>query len=115
MQGQIKPGDVVYANAHYGSQTKVRPAIVVEVQASRLYLLLGSTKNLVNEPTTVVIADDAELGAMGLPYHTQFHWGSGGDQWVAMENIERIIGKAPDTVIRRVGQAWANAKFARVI
>lgn len=37
MKREITPGDVVYAAAHYGSQTKVRPAIVVEIQADRLY------------------------------------------------------------------------------
>lgn len=66
MTGKINPGDVVYAIAHYGSQTKVRPAIVVEIQADRLYLLLGSTKNLVDTPTGVIVSEAQDLLAMGL-------------------------------------------------
>jgi hypothetical protein len=115
MKREITPGDVVYAAARYGSQTKVRPAIVVEIQADRLYLLLGSTKNLVNDPTTVVVSDSQEMETMGLKYHTQFHWGAGGDQWVTLTNVERIIGKAPASVVAKVGQAWADAKFARLL
>jgi hypothetical protein len=115
MKRKINTGDVVYAIAHYGSQTKVRPAIVVEIQADRLYLLLGSTKNLINDPTTVVVADSEEMKTMGLKYHTQFHWGAGGDQWVSWRNVERFIGHAPAQVIERVGKAWANAKFSRLL
>jgi hypothetical protein len=114
-QKKLVPGCVVYAFVHYGSQTKVRPAIVIEVQDDRVYLLLGSTKGLVNDPTTVIVSEEVALKSMGLRFHTQFHWGGGGNQWVSVRNVERIIGNTPSDVLQGVGVAWANAKFNRVV
>ena len=115
MNGKIEPGNVVFVLAHYGSSTKLRPAVVIESDDSSVYVLLGSTKNLLNEPQTVVVSTEHDLKAMGLKYHTQFRWGCGGDQRVSLNNVQRVVGVAPEAVTNMIGQAWANAKFSRII
>ena len=113
MTNKLEAGDVVRLYAHYGTSTKVRPGIIVEITGDRAYVLLGSTKNVIADQQTVIVSDSSDLRKMGLKYCTGFRWGSGGDQWVSLHNVERITGKITKPVVDAVGQAWANARFDR--
>ena len=115
MTKKLEAGDVVKLYVHYGTSTKVRPGIIVEITGDRAYVLLGSTKNVLADQQTVIVTEPSDLRKMGLNYCTGFRWGSGGDQWVSLHNVERITGRITQPVVDAVGQAWANAKFSRLL
>lgn len=111
---KLNCGDVVWAHVSYGGRVKPRPCIVIEVKDNRAYLLLGSSQNLVPEVGGLIVKSLEDLRTMGLPKETQFHWGREGDQWVDIESIAYTIGTTPERVVKKVGEAWAQAKFNRL-
>lgn len=113
MERNVQAGDVVLVTVRFGSQTKTRPAIIVESKGDRSYMLLGSTKTLVPDKVTVVVDTPEHMRTMGLRQQTRFGFGNEADQWLAHCNIIRTIGSLPLEVAHKLGRAWANARFVR--
>lgn len=113
MERKVRAGDVVLVTARFGSQTKTRPAIVVEATDSRVYVLLGSTQTLAADKVTVLVDSQEEMAEMGLLKPTRFGFGNEADQWVSTQNVTSTIGALPPEVAHKLGRAWANARFVR--
>jgi len=110
---KLQAGDVVRVAVNFGGQHKVRPAIVLEVGNRGVYVALGTTKNLINDKSSFVVNEDADMRAMGLKFHTRFSFGHEADQWVESQQVERIVGHITAQTVSRLGQAWANSRFVR--
>jgi len=108
-------GSIVWVTCTFGGQNKIRPAIVVDGEDGMYQVILGTTQMWDERKHSLEISIPSEMSLLGIQKPTRFEMCRGTMKWLPPEAIIKVTGSLSKSMKQRLGLAFLEARFQRMI